>query len=104
MAQEISPAGVHLLSGLGTGRLDSGGMMSFLSDDGGSVIALTDDSGAVQTQYSYEPFGNVTVSGASSTNPYQFASHQNDETGLYYYSARYYSPTLSASLVRIQAG
>ena len=60
----------------------------------GSTIALADSSGAIQTQYSYGPFGNVTVSGASSANPYQFTGRENDGTGLYFYRARHYSPTL----------
>jgi RHS repeat-associated protein len=29
----------------------------------------------------------------SKTNPYQFTGRENDGTGLYYYRARYYSPT-----------
>jgi RHS repeat-associated protein len=40
----------------------------------------------------YEPFGNVTVSGAANGNYYQFTGRENDATGLYYYRARYYSP------------
>jgi RHS repeat-associated protein len=58
----------------------------------GSTLALADSSGALDTTYSYEPFGNTTISG-SSGNPYQFTGRENDDTGLYYYRARYYSPT-----------
>ncbi|MGB9381677.1 RHS repeat-associated core domain-containing protein, partial [Candidatus Binatus sp.] len=68
--------------------------MTFLGDVLGSTLALTNDAGAVATEYSYQPFGAAVASGTPSTNPYQFAFHQNDRTGLYYYSARYYSPTL----------
>jgi RHS repeat-associated protein len=68
--------------------------MTFLGDLLGSTIALVSDAGTVDTQYSYEPFGASLASGAASSNPYQFAFHQNDGTGLYYYSARYYSSTL----------
>jgi len=60
----------------------------------GSVIALTDETGAIKTQYTYDPFGNVTVSGESSDNPFQYTGRENDGTGLYYYRARYYSPEL----------
>ena len=28
------------------------------------------------------------------TNPFQYTGRENDATGLYYYRARYYSPTL----------
>jgi RHS repeat-associated protein len=59
-----------------------------------SVIALVDDTGAVKTTYTYDPFGNVTISGEASDNPFQYTGRENDETGLYYYRARYYSPEL----------
>jgi len=43
----------------------------------------------------YEPYGEVTSTGSSnSNNPYQYTGRENDGTGLYYYRARYYSPTL----------
>jgi RHS repeat-associated protein len=41
----------------------------------------------------YEPYGEVSATG-SSNNPYQYTGRENDGTGLYYYRARYYSPTL----------
>lgn len=59
----------------------------------GSVLALTDQTGAVQTTYSYDPFGNTIVSGTN-TNPFQYTGRENDGIGLYYYRARYYSPGL----------
>jgi RHS repeat-associated protein len=34
------------------------------------------------------------VNGATSTNPTQFTGREVDGTGLYYYRARYYSPSL----------
>jgi YD repeat-containing protein len=98
LAQEISPAGVHLMSGLGTSRLDSGGAMTFLSDESGSVIALTDQTGTIQTQYSYGPLGNVSITGAASTNPYQFDDMENDGTGVYYRSGSFYSPNFGLAV------
>ena len=56
----------------------------------GSALALSDNSGTVQTTYSYEPFGNTTITGVSA-NPFQYTGRENDGTGLYYYRARYYS-------------
>jgi RHS repeat-associated protein len=41
----------------------------------------------------YEPYGEVSATG-SSNNPYQYTGRENDGTGLYYYRARYYSPSL----------
>ncbi len=74
-------------------RSSSSGTLSYLTDMLGSTVALADSSGALDTTYTYDPFGNVTVNGAD-TNPYQFTGRENDATGLYYYRARYYSPTL----------
>ena len=59
----------------------------------GSVIALTDAAGAVFTSYVYEPFGQVASEGMS-TNALQYAARDHDPTALYYYRARYYSPSL----------
>lgn len=66
----------------------------FLTDALGSVLALTDASGAVQTSYTYEPFGGTTQAGATSANPVQYTGRENDGTGLYYYRARYYDPKI----------
>jgi RHS repeat-associated protein len=98
--QELNSSNVataNLLTGLNIdeffSRTDSSGARSFLTDILGSTLALTDSSGTIQTQYTYEPFGNATVSGAANGNSYQFTGRENDATGLYYYRARYYSPT-----------
>jgi RHS repeat-associated protein len=86
----------NLLTGLGIDeyfqRTDSAGARDFLTDTLGSTLALADATGAIQTSYTYEPFGNTAVSGASSANPFQFTSRENDGTGLYFYRSRYYSP------------
>jgi RHS repeat-associated protein len=65
----------------------------YLTDALGSVIALTDGTAAVTTTYSYDPFGNTTITGTSD-NPFQYTGRENDNTGLYHYRARYYSPTM----------
>ena len=98
LAQEVSPLGIPLMSGLGTSRLDSAGAMTFLYDESGSVIALTDSAGTIQTQYSYGPFGAVAITGAASNNPYQFAGMQNDGTGVYFGPRGYYESTLGLTL------
>ena len=74
-------------------RTDSAGPRHFLSDALGSTLALTDPTCTLQTQYSYEPFGNSTATGPVSSNTFQYTGRENDATGLYYYRARYYSPT-----------
>jgi RHS repeat-associated protein len=99
VVQELSggAASASILSG-GTdeyfSRNDSGGTRSFLTDRLGSTVAMADASGAVQTSYTYEPFGRASSSGASDPNPQQFTGRESDPTGLQYNRARYYSPTL----------
>jgi RHS repeat-associated protein len=99
--QEKAGAGVtaNILPGLGTDeyftRTDSAGTRTVLPDALGSTLALTDSTGTLTTQYTYEPFGNTTPLGTSSTNSFQYTGRENDGTGLYYYRARYYSPVLS---------
>lgn len=88
----------NLLTGLNADeiytRTNGAGTSNYLTDALGSTIALTDTSGVIQTQYSYEPYGNATVMGAPSDNAYQYTGRENDNTGLYYYRARYYHPVL----------
>lgn len=90
---------VNYLTGAGIdetlSRTDSKGTSSYLTDNLGSTLALTSSAGAISTSYSYEPYGNTTASGTSSTNTIQYTGRENDGTGLYYYRARYYSPTYS---------
>jgi RHS repeat-associated protein len=53
-----------------------------------------DNSGAIQTQYTYEPFGKTTITGENSSNPFQYTGRENDGIGVYYYRTRYYNPVL----------
>lgn len=98
VVQELSSGtpSANLLTGLGVdqifARTDSTGTSSFLTDRLGSTIALANSSGSVQTSYTYDPYGNTTVSGSPSTNAFQYTGRENDGTGLYYIRARYYSP------------
>ena len=76
-------------------RIKADGSTRYYQTDAlGSVIALTDENGVVKTTYTYDPFGNVTVSGEYSDNPFEYTGRENDGTGLYYYRYRYYSPEL----------
>jgi RHS repeat-associated protein len=75
-------------------RTDSAGARNFLTDALGSTLALTDSTGTTQTSYTFEPFGNTTTTGSSTTNSFAFTGRELDPTGLYFYRARYYSPQL----------
>ena len=90
----------NILTGLGIDefltRTDvvAGATSNFLADVLGSPVAVTDNAGVVQTEYTYEPYGKTTSSGASNSNSYQYTGRENDGTGLFYYRNRYYHPQL----------
>jgi len=96
--QELSDATptANLLTSVGIDefftRTDSLGTMALLTDALGSTLALADSTGTVQTQYTYEPFGQTTTTGTANSNSFQYTGRENDDTGMYYYRARYYSP------------
>jgi len=73
-------------------RTDSAGSRNFLTDALGSTLALADSTGTLQTSYTFEPFGNTTVSGSATSNSFAFTGRELDSTGLYFYRARYYNP------------
>jgi RHS repeat-associated protein len=89
-----------ILTGLGVderfARNDVNGRTDLLTDALNSTIALTDPTGKITQQYSYDPYGSVTMSDTSTgfTNPYLYTGREADSAGLYYYRARYYSPAM----------
>lgn len=90
-------------------RTDSvAGARNFLTDALGSTLALADSTGTLQTLYTFEPFGNTTVTGASTTNSFAYTGRELDSTGLYFYRSRYYSAStqrfLSEDPIRFRSG
>jgi RHS repeat-associated protein len=73
---------------------------SYYNADGlGSITLLTNSAGATAETYTYDSFGKVTASSGSLTNPFQYTGREFDpETGLYYYRARYYDPSVGRFL------
>ena len=68
------------------------------SDYLGSTSYVTDANGEVSQQVEYVPFGEVFIEESNNTwnTPYLFnAKELDEETGLYYYGARYYDPRTS---------
>jgi len=86
------------------------GTTYFYEADGlGSITSLSSSTGTLPQKYVYDTYGNLTSSTGSVTNPFQFTARENDsETGLYYYRARYYDPSvgrfLSEDRIRFDAG
>jgi hypothetical protein len=83
--EAVGATTVNLLTGLGTDeyltRTIAGTTEYFLSKALGTTVALADGNGAVATEYSYEPFGISTASGATSTNELQYTGREDDGTG-----------------------
>ncbi len=70
----------------------------FHSDHLGSSSYITDDTGNVTQHLEYLPFGETLVEEHQNSNdtPYKFNGKElDDETGNYYYGARYYDPKFS---------
>src|SRR4029077_17902396 len=61
-------------------RTDSGGPRTILVDGLGNTLELADASAVLQTHFTFEPFGAVSVTGATDTNSTQFAGRENDNT------------------------
>ncbi len=82
---------------------------SYYEADGlGSITSLSNSSGSIANTYLYDSFGNSTASTGSLTNPFQFTAREHDESGLYFYRARYYDPSsgrfLSEDPIRFDGG
>jgi RHS repeat-associated protein len=72
-------------------RTDASGTYDYLTDALGSTVALTDSTGASQVQYSYAPYGAMSITGTT-TNSYAYTGREFDGLGINYYRARYYNP------------
>jgi RHS repeat-associated protein len=74
-------------------------MSYYLADGLGSVTSLTDAKGNIASTYRYDSFGNLTASTGSISNPFRYTGRVLDaETGLYFYRARYYDPSIGRFL------
>jgi RHS repeat-associated protein len=76
------------------------GSTSYYEADGlGSITSLSNSSGALSNSYSYDAYGRATAMSGSVTNSLRFTGREYDtETGLYYYRARYFDPSVGRFL------
>lgn len=65
----------------------------YYADHLGSVRHIIRNADEVSNAYEYDAYGNITSSTGTAHNPFLFTGREyDDETGLYYYRARYYDP------------
>ncbi|MFH1652489.1 MAG: apolipoprotein N-acyltransferase [Pseudomonadota bacterium] len=70
-------------------------------DEMANLIHTTDDKGRVTETLRYDPFGNVNFRLGLTKNKYLFNSKEYDnETGLFYYGARYYDAKTGRFITR----
>ena len=86
---------------------DSEAIYFYHFDGLGSVSEISDSSGSVIEKYEYDAYGRTTIKDGNDNvltqstigNTFGFTGRELDnETGLYYYRARYYSPELGRFL------
>jgi len=81
--------------------LEKSGVSSFYHADGlGSVTDLTDSLGTVVQSYTYSSFGEIESElDPTFVQPYTFTAREfNSETGLHFYRARAYDPSIGRFL------
>ena len=74
------------------------------ADGLGSITALSNTSGNIVQTYSYDSFGNMTATG-NIRQPFTYTAREYDyATGMYFYRARYYDPTVGRFVTKDPIG
>ncbi len=75
------------------------------ADGLGSITTLTNHMGHKVQQYDYDSFGNIKSTPFWIKQPYTYTGREYDyDTGLYYYRARYYDPSIGRFTTRDPIG
>jgi len=92
----INPASGNPITNPITNPLTPNSQIYYYSADHlGSTALVTDSSGSLLQEIHYEPFGDIFSSEGTSPTHHKYTGQENDsETGLDFYNARYYDPTL----------
>jgi RHS repeat-associated protein len=76
-------------------ELRSGTTSYYQRDALSSITSLSNSGGTLANTYTYNSYGKLTASTGTITNPFQYTGREFDqETGIYYYRARYYDQSL----------
>lgn len=88
-----------VLTGIGMDERNAKGPAAsrqyFLNDGLGSTRLLTDANGLVINRYDYDPYGGTQQTNSVAQNAYRYTGREQDESGLYYYRARYFHPGMA---------
>lgn len=75
--------------------MENGDKYYFHANNLGSTDAITNSTGAQTVHYEYLPYGKVNLTTGTDVTDYKFTGKPlDDETGLYYFGARYYNPII----------
>ena len=93
--------GNQYLYGAGLSAMkQSGNWFCYLADGLGSTMAIVDANGDAENGYTYDVYGEPTITG-SLANDFDFGGRQSDaSTGLQYLRARYYDPATGTFISR----
>ncbi|MBI2471531.1 MAG: RHS repeat protein [Planctomycetes bacterium] len=73
----------------------------------GNTVAMTDTDGNIVNKYAYTPYGVLTGSEETVSNPFRYVGKygaMDDNTGLLYMRARYYSPDVGRFITKDPIG
>jgi RHS repeat-associated protein len=78
----------------------NGQTYTYHADALGSIVAITDSASQLVQRYEYDAYGNiVSMQDPAFKQPYAFTGREwDEESGLYYYRARYYDPVVGRFL------
>jgi len=77
----------------------------YFQDRLGSVTEILDVPGLIKEKYTYDPYGVPSVVNSTIGNPWRYTGrYYDEESGLYDYRARAYSPTLGRFMQRDPIG